>query len=85
MFSTPSGPPRFRPTPTDGTELHLHPQRSRAIDSTERWLVCVFLRRYVIWCARRRDIDRARNSLDLMVELVHALDPRALSCDFAAA
>jgi hypothetical protein len=63
MFSTPAGPLRYKPTPTDGPELHVHPQRSRAIDATERWLVCLFLRRYVIWCARRRQIDRARNSL----------------------
>jgi hypothetical protein len=42
MFATPAGPPRYKPTPMDGPELHLHPQRANAIDATEQRLVCLF-------------------------------------------
>ena len=69
MFSTPAGPPRFKPTPTVGPELHVHPQRDRAIDPAERWLVCLFLERYVVWLSRKRRIDAVRNALGLLTEV----------------
>jgi hypothetical protein len=69
MFSTPAGPARFKPTPTEGPDLHVHPQRSRAIDPIERRLVVLFLQRYIIWCARRRQIDCVQNALDLLTEV----------------
>jgi hypothetical protein len=69
MFSTPAGPPRYKPTPMDGPELRLHAQRTNAIDGMERRLVCLFLGRYVIWCARRRDIGRLRDTVDLLTEI----------------
>jgi hypothetical protein len=64
------GPPKFRPTPPDGPELQVHAQRAPpGITACERALVCIFLRRYVIWCAKARRFDRLRNSLDLLVEV----------------
>ena len=69
MFSTPVGPPRHAPTPTRGPDLHVHPQRDRAIDATERWLVCTFLERYVVWLSRKRRIDGVRNVLGLLTEV----------------
>jgi hypothetical protein len=35
----------------------------------ERALVCIFLRRYVIWCAKARRFDRLRNAVDLLIEV----------------
>jgi hypothetical protein len=69
MFTTPAGPPRYKPTPTDCPELRLHPQRAKAIDATERRLVCPFLERYVPWCARRRDIRPLHGALELLIEV----------------
>jgi len=44
-------PPRLANTPL---ELPPHLAAPPAIDATERFLLRVFLRRYVTWCARRR-------------------------------
>jgi hypothetical protein len=35
-------------------ELQPHLAMPPAIDATERFLLRVFLRRYITWCARRR-------------------------------
>jgi len=69
MFSTPAGPPRSKPTPLDGPDLHVHPHRSCAIDPMERQLVALFLQRYIVWTARRRQIERVRNALGLFTEI----------------
>ena len=64
------GAPKFRPTPNDGPELRVHAHRTPpGISPAERALVCVFLRRYVIWCAKARHFDRLRNALDLLTEI----------------
>jgi hypothetical protein len=44
----------------------MHPQRANAIDKRERWLVMLFLRRYIIWCARRQRITAIRPALKLI-------------------
>ncbi len=69
MFSTPAGPPRFKPTPLDGPELLVHPHRANALDKRERWLCCVFLERYAVYLARKRNIGGLRNALGLLTEV----------------
>ena len=69
MFSTPAGPPRYKPARLDGPELLVHPQRASAITPAERWLVCLFLERYVVWLSRTRRIDGVRNALGLLTEV----------------
>ena len=64
------GPPAFHPTPTDGCDLHVHAHRTPlGITSAERILVCVFGRRFMIWCAKTRHFDRLRSALDLLSEV----------------
>ena len=64
------GPPQHRPTPTNGRELHVYAHRtSPGIAPAERVLVCLFLRRYVVWCAKARRVDRLRNAVDLLIEV----------------
>jgi hypothetical protein len=64
------GPPKFIPTPANGPEPHVHAHRAPSgVTADERTLVCIFLRRYVIWCAKARHFDRLRNALDLLIEL----------------
>ncbi|MDQ2916586.1 MAG: hypothetical protein M3R40_05400 [Pseudomonadota bacterium] len=64
------GPPKYRPPIFDGRELHVHPHRSPSdVTSAERALVCLFLKRYVLWCARAWRCDRLRNALDLLNEV----------------
>jgi hypothetical protein len=70
MHTAHPGPPAFHPTPTDGRYLHVHAHRTPpGITPAERILVCAFLRRYVIWCARARRFDRLRNAVDLLLEV----------------
>ena len=69
MFSTPAGPPRRAPTPTRRLDLHVHPQRNGALDRRERWLVCLFLERYVVWLSRKRRIDSILNALGLLTDV----------------
>ncbi len=70
MFSTPAGPRRFKPTPLDGPDLLVHPHRVNAMDKRERWLCCcVFLERYAVYLARRRNIGELRNALGLLTEI----------------
>jgi hypothetical protein len=69
MFD-PSRPGRYVPTPLDGPDLRVHPQRQPdGLSRGERALVLVFLRRYVVWRARRRDIEGVRDALALLLEL----------------
>ena len=64
------GPPAFHPTPTDGRDLRVHAHRTPpGITPAERILVCAFLRRYVIWCAKARHVGRLRNAVDLLIEV----------------
>jgi hypothetical protein len=55
---------RFIPTPTVSADLHVHPQRDDAITRAERWLVAIFLQRYVVWCGRTGHVDRLRGAVD---------------------
>jgi hypothetical protein len=72
------GPRRPCRPSDDGGELVVHPQRAlRGISAAERRLVCMFLERYVVWCARARHVDRVRNAVDLLVELAAARAPGA--------
>jgi len=64
------GPPRYRPPKYNGRELHVHAHTTPpGITAAERTLVCVFLRRYVVWCAKARRVDRLRNAVDLLIEV----------------
>ena len=69
MFGMSAGPPHHPKPPEDGPELQLHPHRRRTTDGRERRLVCLFLRRYVIWFARRRPITPIRPALELLTEV----------------
>jgi len=64
------GPPRYRPPTYNWRELHVHAHRTPpGITAAERTLVCVFLRRYLVWCAKARRVDRLRNAVDLLIEV----------------
>jgi len=72
------GPPRHRRPSHAGCELVVHPQRAlRGVTVDERRLVCLFLKRYVVWCARARRIDRIRNAVELLAEVAAATPARA--------
>ncbi|HKU86546.1 MAG TPA: hypothetical protein VJV77_09420 [Casimicrobiaceae bacterium] len=72
------GPPQRRRPSNDGSELFVHPQRvSRGISAAERRLVCVFLKRYVVWCAKARRVERVRNAVELLAEVVRGSAPGA--------
>ncbi len=68
MFSTPAGPPRFKPTPLDGPELLVHPHRTNALDKRERWCAAYFSND-TLYLARRRNIGGLRNALGLLTEV----------------
>jgi hypothetical protein len=65
--------PSFQPFPTrpPHVRLLLHPQREAppAIDTLERFLAALFLRRYVTYCARRRRFAKAQGAAILAREL----------------
>ena len=66
-------PGRSIPTPLNGPELQVHPQRQReGLIPAERLLVLAFLRRYIVWHARRRDIEGVRDAIGLLLELAGA-------------
>ena len=68
--------PKFRPTPTDGPELRSRTHRPPpGITPAGRSSVCVFLRRYVTWCAKARHFDRLRNAVDLLIGVAATQDP----------
>jgi len=48
--------------------VHAH-RAAPGITPAECALVCVFLRRYVLWCAKARRFDRLRNAIDLLAEV----------------
>jgi hypothetical protein len=62
----------FRDKRPDDSSLLMHPHRANAIDKHERWLVMLFLQRYIIWCARRRDVRPLRGALELLSEVAGA-------------
>jgi hypothetical protein len=43
-------------------QINPHLSKPPAIDAVEAFLVRLFLRRYVAWCARRRQFDRANGA-----------------------
>jgi hypothetical protein len=61
----------WRPRPAPSPSVEMHPQRSSppAIDPMERFLTLTFLRRYVTYCTRRRQHDRAQGAAILHREL----------------
>jgi len=62
MFQT---PPRVVEKPP---ELQPHLAMPPAIDSTERFLLRLFLRRYVTWCARRARFKQMQGAARLFAE-----------------
>jgi hypothetical protein len=68
-FAYPSTP-KYRAPIYDGAELHVYAHRILpGITPAERILVCVFLRRYPIWCAKARHFGRLRNGTNLLIEV----------------
>ena len=53
----------------DGPQLHPQRESPPAIEQLERFLTCVFLRRYVTYCVRRRRYAQARGAAALFKEL----------------
>lgn len=41
-------------TPASRHSIDQAPELAPSVDAAERFLLCLFLRRYVTWCARRR-------------------------------
>jgi|SRR6516162_8532981 hypothetical protein len=62
----------FQPAPPRSAEtsLELQPHLAMppAIDATERFLLRLFLRRYVTWCARRRRFAAMQGAARLFAE-----------------
>jgi hypothetical protein len=72
------GPPQRRYPSHVGRELVVHPQRApQGVTADERRLVCVFLKRYVVWCAKARRVDRLSNAVELLVEVAAGSSPQA--------
>ena len=63
-----------RPRPLGQRFLELGPQRRRPprIDAGERRLVSVFLRRLIVYEARKGRFDAVRNAADLLTEVAGA-------------
>lgn len=62
--------PQPSPPPFDGVELRVHAhRRPPGITAAERELVIVFLIRYVVWCAKLRQVERLQNAMGLLVEV----------------
>jgi hypothetical protein len=73
-----TGPPEIRGDPDDGYFRPYPPpaqkpignvQREPGLDSNERYVVLLFLRRYVRYCARRRRFAQASGAAALWREL----------------
>jgi len=60
-----------RPPTPRRDRLQVHPQRESppAIDGIERFLACLFLRRYVMYCVRRKWYAQAQGAAVLWREL----------------
>jgi len=56
--------------PIDERPLELQPHLAMppGIDATERFLLRLFLRRYVTWCARRRRFAQMQGAAKLFAE-----------------
>ena len=63
MFQPAPARPAERPP-----EFQPHFLMSPAIDATERFLLCLFLRRYIAWCARRRRFAAMQGAQPLLAE-----------------
>jgi hypothetical protein len=61
--------PHPRPLGQRYLELGPHRRKPPGIDARERQLVGVFLRRLIVWEARRGRLDQVRNAADLLVDL----------------
>lgn len=63
----------YRPATPRHEALHLHPQRDSpaTVDTLERFLAGVFLRRYATYCVRRRRYAQAQGAAELHLELRH--------------
>ncbi len=72
--------PRVRPLGQRFLELGPHRRKRPGIDVRERQLVGVFLRRLVIYEARRGRIDHARSAADLLVDVAAAHPSVVPSC-----
>ena len=61
-----------RPRPIGQRYLELGPHRGNPprIDASERRLVGVFLRRWIVYAARKGQNERVRNATDLLIEVV---------------
>jgi hypothetical protein len=61
--------PKPRPLGQRFLELGPHRRRPPGIDASERRLVGVFLRRLIVWEARRHRFEQVRNAVDLLAEV----------------
>src|SRR5450631_1596318 len=61
--------PRPRPLGQRFVELGPHRRKPPRIDARERQLVGVFLRRLIVYEARKGRFDRVRNAVDLLAEV----------------
>ena len=64
--------PTVRPLGQRFLELGPHRRKPPAIDARERQLVGVFLRRLIVYEARKGRFDQVRNAADLLVEVAGA-------------
>ena len=62
------------PQPRRVGPVQMHPQREEppAIDQLDRFLACVFLRRYATYCVRRRRYAQAQGAAALLRELAQS-------------
>lgn len=68
------GPPKYQPPRLNGPELHVHAHcLPPGVTAGERAILLVFLKRYVVWCAKARRLDQLRGALDLLSEIAVAV------------
>jgi hypothetical protein len=61
--------PRPRPIGQHLLDIGPHRRKPPGIDASERRLVGVFLRRLIVYEARRRRFEQVRNAVDLLAEV----------------
>jgi len=61
--------PATRPLIEKPPELQPHLEAPPRIDATERFLLRLFLRRYVTWCARRRRFKEMQGAARLLAQI----------------